>query len=53
MTLLQAISAWFYIGQPELAAMLNCPGTVAAAIAGGGEGGAESAVIARALKTAL
>ncbi|KAI0337882.1 hypothetical protein BDW22DRAFT_1363665 [Trametopsis cervina] len=34
-----AICAWFYIGQPELEVMLNCPGSVIAALsAEGGEG---------------
>ena len=38
----QAVSAWFYIGQPELEIMLFCPGTVAEGIAAGvaAEGGA-------------
>lgn len=51
-----AITAWFYVGQPELAAMLNCPGTVAAYVAGGGEGegategGEGAAVVAHAIR---
>ncbi|GJE95944.1 calcium/proton exchanger-like protein [Phanerochaete sordida] len=52
-----AISAWFYVGQPELAIMLTCPGSVAAALAAGGEGegeGGEGAVVvARAIKAFL
>lgn len=37
--LIQAICAWFYPGQPELGIMLNCPESVATALAGGvGEG---------------
>lgn len=31
----QAICAWFYAGQPELGFMLNCPGSVAQALASG------------------
>ncbi|KAI0357106.1 hypothetical protein OH77DRAFT_1494971 [Trametes cingulata] len=38
-----ALVTWFYPGQPEVAFMLNCEGTVAEALAGGGEGGAEAA----------
>lgn len=34
----QAICAWFYGGQPELEAMLNCPGTVAESLLGEGSG---------------
>ncbi|KAI0694055.1 hypothetical protein BC835DRAFT_1406559 [Cytidiella melzeri] len=39
-----AICAWFYVGQPELQLMLNCPGSVAEALAGegAGEGGGEA-----------
>ncbi|EKM51117.1 uncharacterized protein PHACADRAFT_263099 [Phanerochaete carnosa HHB-10118-sp] len=49
-----AISAWFYIGQPELAVMLNCPGTVADALTSGVENGGEGVrVIARTLRAAL
>lgn len=29
---MQAVCAWFYVGQPELEIMLNCPGSVAAAL---------------------
>ncbi|KAI0367923.1 hypothetical protein BV20DRAFT_999784 [Pilatotrama ljubarskyi] len=38
-----ALVTWFYPGQPEVAFMLNCEGTVAEALAAGGEGGAEAA----------
>ena len=40
----QAVTAWFYPGQPEVEFMLECPGTVAEAVAAGAEGGAEGAV---------
>jgi hypothetical protein len=55
----QAICAWFYVGQPELEIMLNCPGSVAQAIAGeaaaeGSEGAGEAVEIAaRVLKRML
>ncbi|KAI0699514.1 hypothetical protein C8T65DRAFT_581067 [Cerioporus squamosus] len=39
-----AVTAWFYPGQPEVEFMLECPGTVAEAVAAGAEGGAEGAV---------
>ena len=54
----QAITAWFYVGQPELEVMLNCPGSVAEAIASeaAGEGTAEEVVselVARVAKAVL
>ncbi|KAI0085228.1 hypothetical protein BDY19DRAFT_996943 [Irpex rosettiformis] len=56
-----AVCAWFYVGQPELEAMLSCPGSVAQALSGesGGEvaaeaGGGEAEELAvRFLKTML
>lgn len=30
----QALTAWFYPGQPEISAMLNCPGTVSSFLSG-------------------
>jgi len=35
--LMIAICSWFYVGQPELAIMLTCPGSIAGALSGGGE----------------
>ena len=57
LTITQAITAWFYIGQPELTIMLNCPGSVAQALTGGAEGeGSEEAaaeLVARVMKAVL
>ena len=34
----QATAVWFYPGQPQVAFLLNCPGSVAQAVADGVEG---------------
>ncbi|TBU39209.1 hypothetical protein BD309DRAFT_872771 [Dichomitus squalens] len=39
-----ATAAWFYPGQPQVAFMLNCPGTVAEAVAQGAEGTGQNLV---------
>ena len=51
----QAVCAWYYIGQPELEVMLNCPGTVAAALLSEEGGKAEIApeFTIRMLKTVI
>ena len=49
----QAITTWFYVGQPELKAMLNCPGSVAEAIASEGSEAAASELAARIVKAVL
>ena len=53
---MQALTAWFYPGQPEVEFMLGCPESVAEAIAGGGSeeavGGAIE-VVARAFARTL
>ena len=48
-----AVSAWYYMGQPELEVMLSCPLNVAQALAGeasgegeGNEGGHEATELA-------
>lgn len=37
----QATAVWFYPGQPQVAFLLNCPGSVAEAVAKGVEGTGE------------
>lgn len=51
----QALVTWFYPGQPEVAFMLNCEGTVAEAVAAGDEGQVELVISSAAalLKRAL